>query len=195
MNTISTLPAFDKKLGRYTLGLGILLLLLGMTGFLLPGIMSLTTDVLLGYLLLTAGIFWGLHSIHDNPKRVLNWLKPAILVGSGLLMLFYPKTSIEALALVLAVYLLLDSAGSFTLAFNNRLTSGWWWMLFNGVVSLLLAAMILFNWPAISAWIVGIYVGISLTFDGAALLAIYFAARKQSGENHADNHPEGVSPA
>lgn len=178
MSTLtSPLPTLPTTLGRYTLWLGILLLFLGISGVVLPGVMSLTTDVFLGYLLLSAGVFWGMHSIRDNPKRFLNWLKPAILVVSGLLMLFYPKVTIDALALVLAIYLLMDAAGSLALAWNIRPASGWGWMLFNGLVSLLLAVMIMMSWPAISTWIVGLYVGISLIFDGAVLLAVYFAAK------------------
>lgn len=92
-------------------------------------------------LLIIGGVSWGFHAISHNPKNILNWLKPILLIGSGIIMLLFPAASIEVLALWLAAFLLL-------------------------------AAMILLNWPGISAWIVGIYVSISLVFDGVALLAV-----------------------
>ena len=46
----------------------------------------------------------------------MNRLKPALLVGVGLLMLYFPLNSVAAVGLLLAIYLLLDALGSFTLA-------------------------------------------------------------------------------
>lgn len=167
-----------KVFGRYTLVGGALLVLLGFTGFFLPGYVSLATDVLIASLLLVGGVFWGFHAISDDPKNIFNWLKSALLIGSGIIMLLFPAASIEALALWLAVYLLLDMAGSFAIAYRSRPARGWGWMLFNGVISLLLALMILLSWPGISAWIVGVYVSISLMFDGIALLALRSAFKQ-----------------
>lgn len=167
-----------KRQSRHAPLFGILLLALGFAGFFLPNLMSLATDVSIGYLLLLGGVSWGLHSISNGPAYVSNWLKPAVLAGSGLLMLSYPKAGIEAMAMVLAIYLLLDAAGSSILAFIWRPAPGWVWMLSNGLISLMLAAMILSGWPAISAWIVGLYVGISLASDGISLLAVYFSTKR-----------------
>lgn len=168
----------QKAFGRYSLVIGTLLLILGFAGFFLPGLISLATDVMLASLLIIGGIFWGFHGLSDNPKNIFNWLKPILLIGSGVIMLLFPAVSIEALALWLAVYLLLDMLGSFTLAFRSRPARGWEWMLVNGLISLLLAGMILINWPGISPWIVGIYVSISLMFDGISLLAIRSAFKQ-----------------
>ncbi len=158
--------------------IGVLLLLLGFAGFFLPGAISLATDVIIASLLIVGGVFWGFHGISDNPKNLFNWLKPILLVGAGVIMLLFPATSIEALALWLAAYLLLDMTSSFIIAIRSRPASGWGWMMFNGMVSLLLAVMILGNWPGISLWIVGVYVSISLMFDGIALLAIRSAVQE-----------------
>lgn len=170
--TTPNAPEIRQKFKHYTLIIGILLLLLGTVGFFLPGIVSLATDVTLASLLIVGGVFWGFHGISENPKNIFNWLKPILLIGTGVFMLLFPATSIDALALWLAAYLLLDMAGSFILALRSRPADGWVWMLFNGLVSLLLAGMILLSWPGTSAWIIGVYVSVSLMFDGIALLAI-----------------------
>jgi len=75
-------------------------------------------------------------------------------------------------SLLLAVYLLIDALGSFMLAQFVHPAKGWGWMVFNGVISIVLAALFLIGPPATSLWLVGLYVGINLLFDGMALVAI-----------------------
>jgi uncharacterized membrane protein HdeD (DUF308 family) len=45
-------------------------------------------------------------------------------------------------------------------------------MLFNGVMDILLAGVFLWGWPQSSLWLVGLFVSISLIFDGWALIMI-----------------------
>ena len=82
------------------------------------------------------------------------------------------------MGLLLAIYLLLDAFGSFALAQSIHPVVGWGWMTFNGVTSMLLALLFLIGWPSTSLWLVGLYVGIALLFDGLTLLAIGWALRK-----------------
>ena len=51
-------------------------------------------------------------------------------------------------------------------------------MTFNGVISALLDTLFLIGWPGTSLWLVGLYVGISLLFDGWALIVIGWMLRK-----------------
>ncbi len=167
-----------RKIGPYTLVTGILLALLGTVGIILPGLMSLFTTSFIAALFLIGATFWGYHTWKSNPRGVVDWLKPALLLLSGGLMLFYPLAGVAAVGLMLAIYLLLDSFGSFALAQALHPAKGWGWMAFNGVVSLLLAMLFLIGWPETSMLLVGIYVGISLIFDGWALIFLGWAFRK-----------------
>jgi uncharacterized membrane protein HdeD (DUF308 family) len=169
--------AFDK-FGPYTLITGILLVVLGTAGILLPGVMSLSTVIFVAWLLLAGGSLWAVHTYKYSPKSVMDWIKPALLFIFGGMMLFYPVSGVEAVGLLLAVYLLLDAVHSFSFAQSIHPDKGWGWMTFNGVVSAMLASLFLIGWPATSLWLVGMYVGISLLFDGWALVAIGWALRK-----------------
>lgn len=166
------------KFGPYTLTIGILMVLLGMAGIILPGVMSLGTAIFVAWLLLTGGVLWGIHTYQHNPAHVMDWLKPALLFITGGLMLIYPASGVAVVGLLLATYLLLDAYGSFALAQTIHPAKGWGWMTFNGVVSFLMALLFLIGWPSTSLWLVGLYVGISLLFDGWALVAIGWALRK-----------------
>ncbi len=178
MNISSINKKILDKFGPYTLITGILLIVLGTAGIILPGVMSLSTAVLVGWLLLVGGSLWAIHTYKYSPKNVMGWLKPVLLFIVGGMMLFYPVSGVEVLGLLMAIYLLLDAMHSFALAQSIYPAKGWGWMSFNGVVSALLASLFLIGWPATSLWLVGLYVGISLLFDGWALFAIGWMLRK-----------------
>ena len=175
-------PAVDKvfieKFGPYSRFIGFLLILLGAVGILLPAMMSLSTAIFVGWLLLAGGILWAVHTYKHSPKHVMDWLKPVLLLIVGGMMLFYPVGGVEVVSLLLAVYLLLDALCSFTLVQSMHPTKGWGWMVFNGVASIVIVAFFLIGWPVTSLWLVGLYVGINLLFNGLALVAIGWSLRK-----------------
>ncbi len=167
-----------RNFGPYSLVTGVLLILLGTLGVLSPGIASLGTVVFFSWLLIFGGILWAIHTYRYDSRSVMNWLKPVLLLSVGGLMLVYPVTGVATLGLLLAIYLLMDAVSSFVLAQSIHPAPGWGWMAFNGVISALLAALFLIGWPATSVWLVGLYVSISLIFDGWALVSIGWVLRK-----------------
>lgn len=111
----------------------------------------------------------------------MDWLKPVVLVIIGSAMLFYPAGGVAGVGLLLAVYLLMDAFSSFVLAQAVYPAKGWGMMSINGVASLLLATLFMAGWPETSFWLVGLFVAVSLLFDGWALLFIGWTLRKQAG--------------
>ncbi len=164
--------------GTFSILIGILLLLLGAMGIVLPEIMSLEVSILIASLFVVGGIFWGSHSFKYSRHQWSEWLKPFLLLVSGGLMLFYPMSGVAAIGLLLAIYLLLDSFASFTLAYGLYNERGWGWMAFNGITSLFLAVLFLAGWPASSLLLVGLYVAISLFFDGSVLIYLGWIQKK-----------------
>ena len=161
-----------KKFGSYTLMVGVLLVVLGFVGIAFPVFISLATSLFVAWLLIIGGIFWAIHIYAYSPRSFTDWLKPALLLVTGGLLLFYPAFGVETVALLMVFYLLLSAFGSFNLARFTYPAKIWGWMAFSGVVSLLLAALFLIGWPTTSLWLVGLYIGISLLFDGWTLVAI-----------------------
>lgn len=178
MANMRSAEKLTSNFGSYTTTTGILLLVLGTAGIFLPGLVSLGTAFFIAGLLIIGGLIWSIHTYKYNAGNVMDWIKPALLFIIGSLILFYPLTGVAAVGLLLAVYLFLDAFGSFALAQLIHPVSGWGWMVFNGIVSLSLALLFLIGWPATSMWLVGLYISISLLFDGGALIAIGMAMRK-----------------
>ena len=173
-------PQIERQIrgfGRQTFWVGILLALLGVIGIALPPVLAITTVELASLLLLLGGGFWIWHAWRHQ-GGVASWLKPLLAVTAGVLMIVNPVAGAAALALLLSYYLLLDAFGSFALARDLRRAPGWVWMLVNGLVDVALVLLLTFTWPASSLVVVGVFVGVSLLFDGAALMAIGWSLRK-----------------
>jgi len=178
LNVNEAVGEMGRKLTKHGLFIGISLLLLGSIGLFLPVVLSVVTTVFISSILFIGGIFWGVHSIRDDPVKLRNWLKPVILIFSAIMMLAFPAQSIDVLAIILAFYLLADALVSFVLAYFSYHGGNWLWMGINGLISLIICIMIIANWPNISTWILGVYIGISLIFDGISLIFNHFAMRK-----------------
>ena len=166
------------KFGSFTLVIGSLLIILGTVGIIFPVTVSLASSFFAALLLIIGGSFWAAHTFKYNPRNAPSWLKPMLLLMTGGLLFLNPSSGAEAVGLLLALYLLLDAFGSFSLAQSLHPAKGWGWMVFNGMVSALLAILFLVGWPSTSLWLVGLYISISLLFDGWVLVAIGWAVRK-----------------
>ena len=183
-----------QSFGPHSLGIGILLVILGSVGIVLPGLMSIATLGFVSGVLIVGGALWAYHTYKNNPGSFIDWLKPLLLILSGALMFLFPLPGVASLALLLTVYLILDGYGSFSLAHSRYPEKGWGWMAFNGVADVALAVLFTVGWPKTSLLLVGIFVGVSLVFDGWALIVIGWALRKggqggqgaKGGEGHGD---------
>lgn len=167
-----------ERFGKTSLFIGILLMLTGVIGILLPVLMSLNVAIFVAAYALVGGIAWLVQTFKYARKSVLDWFKPLILLGMGAYVLFNPAIGIAAIGLVLSFYLIMDAFGNFLFAQLRYPNSGWGWMLLNGIFSLILAVMLLVGWPSTSFWFVGFYIAISLFFDGVALAMIGWSIKK-----------------
>jgi len=151
---------------------GVLLLIAGLICTLLPELTSLTISFILGWLLFIGGLASSYHVVKSYNTKWIAWLKPFLLLSIGLLILFRPLTGVAAIALILIIYFLIDAFAGITFGMELKPLRGWAWMLFNGITSLLIAIIFLVGWPISSLWLIGLLVGISLVFDGVALIML-----------------------
>lgn len=156
---------------KYATISGTLFIIIGIIGMIFPTIMSLTTLLFLSYLMLLAGLASGWMTWMSNKEDWAGWLKSFVLVLMALFMLFYPLQGIAALGLLFAIYFFMDAFSSFGLAFSLKPQKVWWIWLVNALTSLALGSILVVGWPFSSPFIVGVLVGISLIFDGFALIA------------------------
>jgi uncharacterized membrane protein HdeD (DUF308 family) len=65
----------------------------------------------------------------------------------------------------------------YALEHKRELTGQWGWMLFSGIIDLILAAIIFAGLPGTAAWALGLLVGINMLFGGSSMIAIALHGR------------------
>lgn len=175
LNSLEVL--MDKRSRKTVIITSIVLLLAGIAGIALPQIISMAVAFFAGWLLLVAGGMTFYITWYGFRDRWVVWLKPFALIVVGLLILLHPVAGTAALGLMLAIYFLVDGFAGVSSAWEMRPQRGWGWLMFNGLVSLVLALVFIVGWPFTSTWLIGLFIGISLFFDGFSLLMLGLAAK------------------
>ena len=93
-------------------------------------------------------------------------------------LLDHPARGLATLTLALAFYFLIEGIVEIVLYFQHRPAGGSGWFLVDGIITLILGAMIWRLWPSSSEWVLGTIVGISIFFSGVTRLMISLAARR-----------------
>lgn len=152
--------------------IGLVLAVVGLVGVVLPQVISITLSLFIAILLVIAGLATAYLSWKSYTHFGLAWLKPFILITLGLLLAFYPVAGAAALGLLLIILFFMQAFASISFALAIRPLGGWLWTLVSGILSLLLAIVFIVGWPFSAVALVGLFIGISLLFDGIALVML-----------------------
>ena len=162
---------------------GILLMILGLAAIIVsPPLASLAVTIFLGWMFLISGIAGLALTFWARPMPGFWWsLISAILaIGAGIILSAKPVQGTLTLTIVVGAYFLAEGVATIMYALEHRreLSERWSWMLFSGVLDILIAAMIITGLPGSAEWAIGLLVGINLLFGGASLIGVALAARK-----------------
>src|SRR6516165_9964223 len=105
-------------------------------------------------------------------------LLAAILFGVvGLLLVARPVISAEGLTIFMAMFFLIG--GLFQLIASIAVAlPGWGWQAADGIITFVLGALVLAQWPVSGLWVIGLFVGIDLIFYGCAWIALALSLRR-----------------
>jgi uncharacterized membrane protein HdeD (DUF308 family) len=161
---------------------GILLVILGFAAMVAPLIAGLAFTIFLGWMFLISGIaglamtFWA----RAMPGFWWSLISAVLAVGAGIVLLARPAQGVLTLTIVIGAYFLAEGVATIMYALEHRreLSERWSWMLFSGLLDILISAMIIMGLPGSAEWAIGLLVGINLVFGGASLIGMALAARK-----------------
>lgn len=119
---------------------------------------------------------------HSNSVGGFLWkVLLAVLYGlAGFFLLANPIAGVAYLTLLLGAFLLVEGIIEIVLYFHIRKVAHAGWVLFDGIITLLLGFFIWAHWPSSSAWVIGTLVGISLTFSGISRFMLALAIRRHT---------------
>jgi uncharacterized membrane protein HdeD (DUF308 family) len=161
---------------------GVILIVLGLLAVLAPFVAGVATTLFIGWLFLFAGVSGLIFTYRQRAAPGFWWalLSSAVAVLAGLALIANPLVGLFSLTVVLIAYFLVDGILTILLGLEYRqdLSGRWGWIVVNGVIDLILAAIIISGLPGTALWAVGLIVGIDLAFGGASIIGLALAAHK-----------------
>jgi len=181
MNAETTGGAAGKASGSSMLW-GILMFICGILAISVPLASSIGIVILLAWLILFAGICHLIFAFQSHSVGGFLWqvLLAVVYGAAGIYMLMNPLLGVVSLTLLLAVFLLFEGILELALYFRIRQVRHTGWVLFDGIVTLILGILIWMQWPSSSIWVIGTLVGISLMFSGISRFMLSLAVRGPS---------------
>jgi len=163
---------------------GIVLILLGIAAIIFSLVVGNVGIVFLGWLFLIAGIVGLLFTFRVRQAPGFGWSLLSALAAliAGALLLWNPLQGVVTLTYVLVAFFIFDGILIIALAIAHRraLSGKWEWLMMNGVIDLILAAIVISGFPGTLVWALGLIVGIDMIFGGASLVAMALEARKDA---------------
>jgi len=159
---------------------GIILAILGLLAIGAPFLATVVVVKLAGWLFLIGGIvaLASLFTGRGVPGSFWSFLSAIVSILAGIYILYNPLLSIAAFTLVLAAFFFAQGITQiFASLSHRRVLRSWGWVLFSGIVDLILGGIIVSGWPATSTWVIGILVGVNLFMYGVALIMTALASK------------------
>ena len=179
---MSTSPAvaIPRESLSWSIVLSILLIVAGLAAIALPQIAGIAVNLFVGWMLIFSGavhIFYAWQT-RRNGGVVWGMLLGIVYAVIGGYLLANPVLGLVSLTLGLAFYLFAEGVLELILSYRLHSLPGSGWMLFDGIVTLILAVMIWKTWPSNTEWVLGTLVGVSMLFSGVTRLMISLSVRR-----------------
>jgi len=164
----------------WSIALSVLMIVAGILAIIVPPAAGVAVVFLVAWLLVLSG---GAHLVfawHTRTTGGMIWelLLGIVYVFAGAYVLRHPVAGLASLTLFLAIYLFAEGVLELILGFRLRPMAGSSWLVFDGIITLILAVMIWRTWPSSTEWVIGTLVGISMLFSGVTRLMLCVAARR-----------------
>ncbi len=159
---------------------GIILIILGLLAISLSTLTTFISIIFLGAILFMGGVVTIIDSARFWERGwgsfFLHFLIGVLYIIVGLMLMINPVASAVSLTFILGIlYLLL---GVFRIIYSTGIglvRRGW--ILFSGILSLVLGILILSSWPASSLFVIGLFIGIDLLVWGWTYMLIALTGR------------------
>lgn len=186
-----------KQVRDRSLWTGIVLAILGVVAIALPIVSTLFVETWVAIILASAGAAKLVYAYQTRDKGGTLWkaLLGVLYIATGVMLFVNPRTGVLTLTLLLGSFLLTEGIFELILAFRLRPQQNWTWALGNGIVTLILGAMIWFQFPFDAPWLLGTLVGASILFTGISRIGLSLKAREVLERQDLERDSESAASA
>ncbi len=163
-----------KDNAKLAITIGIILIIVGVLAIAAPLAAGVSITIMVGTLLIIGGIGECFLAFQAGAfgRGLLIFIVGALMAVAGFYMVSQPVAGLAAITLFLTAYFIVSGITEIIAAVQIRPSSGWGWMLFNGIVTLVLGILLWRQFPLSGAWAVGVLFGIKMIFSGWTLVFI-----------------------
>ena len=169
-----------KEVTGISIGWSVVMIILGSLAIVLPLATGIVISALVSWLIVLGGIVCLASVFVGRTAKSFIWrmlVGIVYIVGGGWLA-FHAQIALESLTVVLAIIFFFEAALEIARFAQLHAYPGSGWILFDAIVTLLLAVLIWLPWPSSSAWAIGLILGVNLIVTGITLLMYSLAARR-----------------
>ena len=179
MTTTTVVGTFKQATGL-SIGYSVLMILLGCVAVALPLSTGIGIATLVAWIVILAGFAHLAYAFSAESASTFLWrlLIGIAYVAGGIYLAVHPTLGLESLTLVLAGIFVAEGVLRIVFFFQVRSVPGAGWILFDGIITLVLGFLVVRNWPSSSQWAIGTIVGVNLVVSGFTRLMWSVAARK-----------------
>ncbi|MBD1906619.1 HdeD family acid-resistance protein [Funiculus sociatus GB2-A5] len=165
---------------------GALLIVLGIVAIAVPNVSTIVAETWIALILSSAGVAKAVYAFQTRDQGAFIWklLLSVLYIATGVMLFFYPLTGVLTLTLLLGSFLLTEGVFNLILAFRVRPQQNWTWVLTDGIITLVLGAMIWFQWPFNAPWLIGTLVGASVLSTGVSRVMLSLNARSALNQSN-----------
>ncbi|MBD1836495.1 HdeD family acid-resistance protein [Cyanobacteria bacterium FACHB-472] len=165
---------------------GALLIVLGIVAIAVPNVSTIVAETWIALILSSAGVAKAVYAFQTRDQGAFIWklLLSVLYIATGVMLFFYPLTGVLTLTLLLGSFLLTEGVFNLILAFRVRPQQNWTWVLTDGIITLVLGAMIWFQWPFNASWLIGTLVGASVLSTGVSRVMLSLNARSALNQSN-----------
>src|SRR5262245_48326194 len=145
-----------RRVTGWSIALSVLMIIAGTLAIASPLLAGIAVTRIVGWLLLFSGALHFAYAFRGGGVTAVLWeiLLAVVYAFVGFYILANPAVGLRSLTFVIALYLFVKAILEFAESYMTRHESRSGWLLFDGIVSLLLAIMIWGTWPSSKIWAV-----------------------------------------
>ena len=154
--------------------LGIAAIVAGAIALAMPLVASFAANTVIAAMLIASGAVGLFTSFRrrDGGAIAIGFALSALAVVTGILMLVAPFAGIVALSTLIVAFFLASGAIRIWYGIKAREMRGRGWLIASGALSIVLAALLWFAFPASALWLPGMLLGIDLILYGTLMISL-----------------------
>jgi len=181
-NTLEQVTGTIRKNRGWLMFMGIVMVILGFVGLSMEVALTVVSVLYFGVLILFGGVVMLIDALKAGEWKSKIWhvLIALVYMAAAIVMVTNPAASAVWITLFLASFFVITGVFRLIVGFQSRgSVANWGWIVFAGLISIVLGGIIFAGWPVSGLWVIGMFVAIELILQGFSMISIARAVRAE----------------